>query len=188
MSRDRFRRVAGLALAALLVAGLSTLVRAGGMCCLHCGCSDGCRKVCRLVVEDRKISTVCWGCECEDFCVHGCSRKGCTYCEIVCDDCEKPDGPHTRPKKLKWSDWTPHTCARIYTKKKLMKKTVTKTVPGFKWVVEELCPECAAACPIVEVPPGAVPPPPPVLPATPPAPSQAAERKAIRERLSQATD
>ncbi|MEX2286530.1 MAG: hypothetical protein WD648_05520 [Planctomycetaceae bacterium] len=27
-----------------------------------------------------------------------------------------------------------------------MKKTITRKVPGYKWVVEDLCPQCAANC------------------------------------------
>jgi hypothetical protein len=50
-----------------------------------------------------------------------------------------------------WSHWTPCGCPKIVTKKKLMKKTVTKTVPAYKWVVEDLCPQCEAACTPVEV-------------------------------------
>jgi len=30
----------------------------------------------------------------------------------------------------------------MYTRKKLMKKTVTKKIPSYKWVVEDLCKEC----------------------------------------------
>lgn len=42
-----------------------------------------------------------------------------------------------------------------------MKKTVTKTVPSFKWVVEDLCADCEAKTQDAVVPPGiAVPPPP----------------------------
>jgi hypothetical protein len=33
--------------------------------------------------------------------------------------------------------------AKVHTKKKLMKKTVTKKVPSHKWVVEDLCDNCA---------------------------------------------
>jgi hypothetical protein len=35
-----------------------------------------------------------------------------------------------------------------------MKKTVTTTVPSFKWVVENLCAECTASCDRVTLPEG----------------------------------
>jgi len=59
-----------------------------------------------------------------------------------------------------WFDWCPG-CANIFTKKKLLKKTVEKKVcGGYRWVVEELCRGCEAKCaaeapvvdPDVEVP------------------------------------
>ena len=34
--------------------------------------------------------------------------------------------------------------AKIYTKTKLMKKVETVTVPSYKWVVEDMCVQCAA--------------------------------------------
>ncbi len=42
-----------------------------------------------------------------------------------------------------------------------MKRTITKTVPGYKWVVESLCEPCQADCLQQTVPPGADVPPPP---------------------------
>jgi hypothetical protein len=42
-----------------------------------------------------------------------------------------------------------------------MKKTVTKTIPSFKWVVEDLCTECEAKTQDAVVPPGVTIPPPP---------------------------
>ena len=57
-----------------------------------------------------------------------------------------------------WTEWLP-TKATMYTRTKLMKKTITKTVPTYKWVVEDLCPHCQSRCeyasvtPDVELPP-----------------------------------
>jgi hypothetical protein len=34
----------------------------------------------------------------------------------------------------------------MYTKTKLMKRIETVKVPTYKWVVEDVCSECAAAC------------------------------------------
>lgn len=50
--------------------------------------------------------------------------------------------------------WIPGCDPEIVTKRKLMKKTITKTVPSFKWVVEDACPQCIAAINPVIVPKG----------------------------------
>jgi len=47
-----------------------------------------------------------------------------------------------RVKPFVWTEWIPSDCASIFTRKKLMKKTVTKSVPSYKWVVEDCCPSC----------------------------------------------
>lgn len=143
---------------ALLLALLTTLTAAtsalAGEHCGHCGCRACCEKVCRLVVEEKKVDIVCWGCKSEDFCLPGPSSRGCKNCEEVCDFCDEQDAkaPYAQPKKFVWYDWIPTPCADVHTKKKLMKKTVTKKVPSYKWVVEDLCPECeqkAVGAPIV---------------------------------------
>jgi len=63
----------------------------------------------------------------------------------VCDDCEScdPAVPHPEPKRFVWMDWFPGG-AKIYTRTKLMRKTENVTVPSYKWVVEDMCPECTA--------------------------------------------
>ncbi len=131
-------------------------------CCAHCGGLEGCRKVCRLVCEEKKITTTCWGCKREDFCVPGPSVLGERHCELVCDDSSDLKAPCVQPKKSVWNEWIPGGCAKVYTKTKLLKRTITKTVPSFKWVVEDLCPQCEANCEVPEIPAGLVVPPPPV--------------------------
>jgi hypothetical protein len=61
----------------------------------------------------------------------------------VCDDCEACEAgtPHAEPKGFVWYDWFPGG-AKIYTRTKLMRKTEKVTVPSYKWVIEDLCPEC----------------------------------------------
>lgn len=132
-----------------------------GYCC-HCQGSDGCHKVCRLVCETKKVTVVCWGIQKEDFCVPGRSTLCMTHEECVCGDDTDPKAPCTKPKKFSWNEWIPANNAKIYTKNKLMKRTITKTVPSFKWVVEDLCENCEAQVPVVQVPPGVEVPPPPV--------------------------
>ncbi len=113
--------------------------------CARCNCHDRCHKVCRLVCEEKKVEVVCWGCEAEDFCVPGPSCPKCEHCEMV--KCGGEEGGNdavcTQPTKFVWTEWIPG-CAKIFTKKKLMKRTITKKVPSYKWVVEDLCKSCRA--------------------------------------------
>ena len=151
-------------LLASLFSILTTSITIAGDRCGHCGCNACCEKVCRLVVEDKKVQITCWGCECEDFCEPGPSCRSCKNCEEVCNFCGENGSEKicSQPKKFVWYDWIPNPCAEVHTKKKLMKKTVTKTVPGYKWVVEDLCATCeskAVGAPIVD---GSAVPPPPV--------------------------
>jgi hypothetical protein len=96
-------------------------------CCDSCGCDAQCCKVCRCVPSTKKVTKTEYDCECEDFCVPGPSLR--TVCH---DECGK--------KKI---IYTP-TCAEVRTRKKLVKKETSKTVPTTKWVVENLCPKCSS--------------------------------------------
>lgn len=135
------RSVATLAALALVLS--NRVVSLAEECvCAHCGCYTECDKICRLVEEEKKLTVTCWGGKCEDFCVPGPSEKKCEHCEVLCK--ENPEGePHcAHVRKTAWSTWAPWICPTIYTKTKLMKKTVTKKIPSYKWVVEDLCPKC----------------------------------------------
>jgi hypothetical protein len=128
----------------------------GALACDHCGQAAACQKVCRLVCETKKVEITCWGCKCEDFCVPGPSKPGCKHCETICQDCDQgcdPNGVHVLPQKFAWTEWIPGY-ATIRTRKKLMKKTITKTIPSYKWVVEDLCPHCHAHAQSAAVPVG----------------------------------
>jgi hypothetical protein len=134
-------------------------------CCAQCGCQQSCQKVCRLVREEKKVEIICWGCKCEDFCLPGPGTPGCKHCTTVCADCDAPadgDAPHVEPKRFVWFDWLPG-CATMHTKKKLMQKKVAKTIPSYKWVVEDLCPGCEAKCECAAVPSGEALPPLPAV-------------------------
>lgn len=144
--------IAGTLLVLVILVVISSRARAGSSCCAHCGCTDGCQKVCRLVCENKKITTTCWGCQSEDFCVPGPSQANGRYCDVVCND-NDTKAPCVQPKRFAWTEWIPGD-AKVYTKKKLMKRTITKTVPSYKWVVEDLCPQCAANSEAPAVPPG----------------------------------
>lgn len=143
--------------------------------CALCGHHGPCNKVCRLKCEDKKVEVICWGLKRENFCVNGCSKRCEKHCEIICEECNHVD-PYEQasfgPKKFVWSDWIPRHCAKMYTKNKLVKKTVTKKIPTYKWVVEDLCPHCELKTNNTEVTPVSTVPPPqatalPTLPQQP---------------------
>ena len=150
--------------AALITFGFPAIATAGDGCCAHCGCgANRCRKVFRLEKADRKITTTCWGMECEDFCVPGPSTPEYKQCETVCQNGPDDGNICHKPKKLVWISWIPGCDAEIFTKRKLMKKTVTTTVPSFKWVVEDACPQCVAKLQPLVIPPGTQIPAPPIV-------------------------
>jgi hypothetical protein len=142
----------------------STVAHAGEVRCTHCGCDTACAKICRLICEEKKVEIVCFGCKCEDFCIPGPSRASCKHCEAVCDVCDKndPKSPVTRPKRLVWTEWIPG-CATVHTRKKLTRRTVSNTIPSYKWVVDVLCNGCEGKIEPVVIDPGATIPPPPVV-------------------------
>ena len=139
---------------AMAVSGMLAQTAAAGDCCCQCGDNCGVRKVCRLKEGTKKIEKVCYGCECEDYCLPGKSCRGCLHsennCEENCDcncDCDHGHG-HCKECKdqkpwccLEWFDWKP-SCAEVRTRKKLIKYVVTKEVPSWKWEVEEVCSGC----------------------------------------------
>ena len=133
---------------ALAVAGPTARIFAGEGLLRCCLCSDNrnCSKVCRLVQEEKKITTTCWGYKCEDFCAPDPSCPDHEHCEMVCGNRGDAKAVCSQAKPLRWIHWCPGSCGTVYTKKKLMKKTVTKKVPSFKWVVEDLCPACQQRC------------------------------------------
>ena len=106
---------------------------------------------------------VCWGGVCEDMCYPPPSKRGCKHREEVCAECDcDPKTPNVKPKGFVWFNWCPGGCSdQIYPKHKLMKKTIVKTIPSYKWVVEEVCPSCSPKCFSAPVPAGVEVPPPP---------------------------
>ena len=136
----------------LLFVLASAVALAGDGTCARCGCGGRSQQVCRLVPQEKKVDIVCWGHKCEDFCLEGPSTPGCKNSEEVCDfgDEGKADAPCSLGKRFVWTEWCP-SWAKIHTKKKLMKRTVTKKIPSHKWVVEDLCDECAAKAATTEV-------------------------------------
>ena len=90
----------------------------------------------------------------EEICVPAPSTAECKHCETVCPKTPEDQNIFAQPKKLVWTSWIPGCGADVFTKRKLMKKTVTKTVPSFKWVTEDACQQCIAAIKPVTVPQG----------------------------------
>jgi hypothetical protein len=136
-----------------LTLALAAAVGADESKCAHCGDESGCQRVCRLMSEDRKVTTTCWGYQCEEFCVPGPSKRGCQHCEKVCGECQDADSKvHVKAHRLVWSDWNPACFANRFTKAKLMKKTESKKVQGYKWVVEDICSACVSRCAMMEPP------------------------------------
>ncbi|MDX1962557.1 MAG: hypothetical protein SFX18_05345 [Pirellulales bacterium] len=133
--------------------------------CPHCGGNVPCHSVCRLVCEEKKVEVVCWGCQVEEFCLPGPSHPGCQHAETVCDFCDEAaekNPTHSKPKLFVWTDWIPG-CATVHTRKKLMKRTITRTVPSYKWVLEDICDQCESKLPQAPVPATASIPAPPQL-------------------------
>lgn len=152
-----------LLLATAVCAMTTSASFAGGLCCKICGEDGECRKVCRLECTEKKIATTCWSFKEEDFCLPLPSHPTCSHEECVCDDCD-PDAPKPHFPTIRfWREWSPAACGKVFTRRKLMKKTVTKTVPSYKWVVEELCPACEANCPVVAPPDHVLIPPAPAI-------------------------
>jgi hypothetical protein len=116
--------------------------------CHRCGGNSPCRKTVQWVKEDKKLSYTCWGLEDEDFCIGAPSclkcEQGQTVCQEGCVEANAKSNPKVRsgPSYWAWKIWQPASTAKVYTRQKLMKKTMTKTVPSFKWVVVDLCEAC----------------------------------------------
>lgn len=115
--------------------------------CARCCQRSACCKVCVLESETKKVEITCWGCKSEDFCMPGRSIPNADHCQMI--DCGASQSASTKteskPKRFLWTDWTPR-CATVMTKKKLMKRTVIKEIPTFKWVAKELCDVCNSEC------------------------------------------
>lgn len=135
-------------LLALALAMLMVQCGWAGEGCHRCGCSSHCRKVVQWVKVEKKLTYTCWGLEEEDFCIGAPSCFKCEQGETVCQDgCNEPNANSeskvkSGPSYWSWKIWQPASTAKVYTRQKLMKKTMTKTVPSFKWVVVDLCEAC----------------------------------------------
>ncbi len=159
------RLIARIALGMMVLTLAARAASADDSCCEDCGCCCPCQKTCRLVEEEKQVEIICWGKKCEDFCVPCKSERGCKNCEMVCETCgdKGSEGICSEPKRYVWYDWIPGCGARIYTRHKLMRGVTTKKVPSFKWVVEDLCPDCVAKAEAAQITPGVEVPSPPMV-------------------------
>jgi hypothetical protein len=143
MGRTSRRGLLGLALVAAFSQGQQTFGHGHLTGCAHCGCrSCSCRKICRLVCETRKITTTCWGMACEDVALPGPSEPVCRQGEMVNPLMADDRNLITRPKRRVWTLWRPPEGPDVFTKRKLMKKTISKSVPSYRWIVEDICGNC----------------------------------------------
>ena len=141
-------------LATLLFLASSQLAIAGDRCCDDCGCTSGCAVVCILKCETKEVEVTCWACKHEDICVPGPSRAKCRHCETVCADGSCNCGrPQVQPKKFVWFDWCVGG-AEVRTRKRLMKQTIKKKVPSYRWEVKRLCGHCENGCQVAQIVPG----------------------------------
>jgi hypothetical protein len=136
------KRISIVLCVAFLLGNLSLAV-GGRHQCDGCGKECACRKVCHLKCEDKKVTVTMWAAKEEDQCIHGPGRIACEHCEKLGTE-KDPDVPKAEPKKFHWTHWVPFKKPDLITTNKLMKRTITKSIPSYQWVVEDLCPECAA--------------------------------------------
>lgn len=113
-------------------------------CCAQCGCVAGCQRVCRLKCEEKRVTETLWAGKSEEICLPGKSRCVDQQCEMIGDQVPDAEVPCAQPKKFVWNLWQPITAPTSATKSKLMKRTIVKTIPSYRWVVEDLCPDCEA--------------------------------------------
>lgn len=120
--------------AAIVFAFVAPAAAGGKGACAHCDSCAATKKVCRWVPEKKTIEVEKWDCECETICIPGRSQL-CAKCRTYDCNCEK------HVERI----WSP-TCAKARTIKKLKKVKEKKEVCTWKWVVEEVCDDCACKC------------------------------------------
>lgn len=112
-----------------------------GRRCQQCGLREG-ATVCRLVREEKKVTVTCWGMLEEEFCLPGPSQRGCQHADQICTECAEPQEVSSRPRLFVWSEWQPWGRPEVLTRRKLMKRTETRTIPSYHWELQELCEPC----------------------------------------------
>ena len=101
--------------------------------------AQDCRKktICTLVKTTKQVKVICYGYKCEDICIPGRAKKGCTL-GGGCRDCAARGKSCSCDQKpvcnFRWTEWTA-TSAKSKTRKVLVKYVVVKEIPSYKWVI-----------------------------------------------------
>jgi hypothetical protein len=108
-----------------------------------------CGKVCKLVCDTKKLTSIGYGAECKSFCIPEPSRAGCKHCAVCygkcngdpCDSC-----PSCAPKcEFCWRDWFACGCAQPRTVHVLTKYQAEKKICWYHWeVVDAACCDCVS--------------------------------------------
>ena len=106
-----------------------------------------CGKVCKLVCDTKKLTSIGFGSECKSICIPEPSRAGCKHCAVCygksdgkpCDGC-----PNCPPKcEFCWRDWFACGCAQPRTVRVLTKYQAEKKICWYHWeVVDAACCDC----------------------------------------------
>jgi hypothetical protein len=120
-----------------------------------CDSPPTCGKVCRLVCETKKLTAICYGCECDEICIPGPSRPGCKHCatcgaDADCGECDSScTGCQGHPPACEfcWRDWFACGCAKPHPVRVLTKYQAEKEISWFHWqVVDAASCGCVADC------------------------------------------
>jgi len=108
-----------------------------------------CGKVCKLVCEKKKLTAICYGCECKEICIPAASRQGCKHCATCYGDCTAEDcsdcQDHPPKCEFCWRDWFACGCAKPRTVKVLTKYQAEKEICWYHWeVVDAACCDCVS--------------------------------------------
>ena len=108
-----------------------------------------CGKVCKLVCETKKLTSICYGSECKDICLPDPSRAGCKHCAVCYGKCagEACGNCQSCPPKCEfcWRDWFACGCAQPRTVRVLTKYQAEKKICWYHWeVVDAACCDCVS--------------------------------------------
>jgi hypothetical protein len=112
----------------------------GGDLMFGCAGRPVCGKTCKLVCEEKKITAVGYGCECDTICIPGPSCRGCKHCDVNCC-CDTEAATKGCPPKIEfcWYDWCSRGCAAPRQVKVLTKFQAEKTICWYHWEVVDGC-------------------------------------------------
>ncbi len=108
-----------------------------------------CGKVCKLVCETKKLTSICYGCQSKDICLPNPSRSGCKHCAACYGKCPPDSSANCQdsPPKCQfcWRDWFACGCAESRTVHVLTKYQAEKEICWYHWeVVDATCCDCVS--------------------------------------------